>query len=101
MGGQVVSVIPEAFVKIYFSSGLVRREIEIPGMNKVMSSENSLAISFERFLFHIVFSPLGKIKTQYLHLTLLVLQSQIFTILRIPYVPHSIQQIFIICLVLC
>lgn len=31
-----------------------------------MSSENSFAIFSERFLFHVVFSPLGKIKIQYL-----------------------------------
>lgn len=62
MGGQVVSVIPEAFVKIYFSSGLVRREIEIPGMNKVTSSENSLAISFERFFISHSIFPLRENK---------------------------------------
>jgi hypothetical protein len=63
--------------------------------------ENSFVIFFERILFHTVFFPLGKIKYNSQILTLLMLQFQALTILRIPYVRHSAQQIFIASLAPC
>lgn len=52
--------------------------------------ETSSVIFSERFLFPTVYFSLGKNRS---HIpTLLMLQFQIFTIFRIPYVPHQLNK---------